>query len=189
MDDKLKKYISSVLRAKPTQHNNVELTRSAVMVPLFLAAGDLWTIFVEKSNHLGAHAGQIAFPGGKVEEGEDEVKAALREAKEEVGIEKGEVLGFLSTQETPTGFCVIPVVAWIPFKKYKPTSVEISRVFTVPLTAILYPVLIEQKTVKYKNFEVRLPFIHVKGIPKPIWGVTLRIVTELLDTIQKNRFY
>jgi 8-oxo-dGTP pyrophosphatase MutT (NUDIX family) len=96
-----------------------------------------------RSLHLATHAGQIAFPGGKVDESDaDAVSAALREAEEEVGLDPGgvEVLGHLPTYTTGTAFIITPVVALVPAAApLSPNPAEVDAVFEVPLAFLMNP--------------------------------------------------
>src|SRR4029077_15738453 len=80
-----------------------DLRQAAVLVPLYVEAGELWTVLTKRTDTLPSHRGQIAFPGGRRETGEDAWGAALREASEEVGIEPAKVLrlGVLDETESP----------------------------------------------------------------------------------------
>jgi 8-oxo-dGTP pyrophosphatase MutT (NUDIX family) len=96
-----------------------------------------------RSPHLPTHAGQIAFPGGKVDEDDaDAVSTALREAEEEVGLDPGgvEVLGHLPTYTTGTAFVITPVVALVPAAaQLSPNPAEVEAVFEVPLAFLMNP--------------------------------------------------
>ena len=86
--------------------------RAAVLVPLYVDAGALWVLLTRRAEDLPYHRGQIAFPGGSLEAGEDPWAAALRETQEEIGLDPKQVLqlGLLDEAETPTGFHVMPCV-------------------------------------------------------------------------------
>lgn len=100
-------------------------------------------LLTQRSLHLPTHAGQIAFPGGKVDEGDaDAVSAALREAEEEVGLDPAgvEVLGHLPTYTTGTAFIITPVVALVPANTpLLPNPQEVDEVFEVPLAFLMNP--------------------------------------------------
>ena len=93
-----------------------EARQAAVLVPLYVDAGELWTVLTKRADHLPHHQSQIAFPGGAREIGEDPWAAALRETEEELGIDSGKVLrlGELDETATPSGFQIIPCVGAVP---------------------------------------------------------------------------
>jgi 8-oxo-dGTP pyrophosphatase MutT (NUDIX family) len=103
--------------------------------------GDPTVIFTQRTAHLADHAGQISFPGGRCEEcDESPEETALREAEEEVGIERDrvEILGRLPEYHTSTGYRVTPIVGWAePPLTYRPDPHEVADVFEVPLAFLL----------------------------------------------------
>ena len=108
-----------------------DLRQAAVLVPLYVDAGELWTVLTQRTEDLPSHRGQIAFPGGSRELKEDPWGAALRESQEEIGLDPKVVLrlGELDEQESSTGFRVVPCVGAIPHAlKFKPNEgVKVSR--------------------------------------------------------------
>jgi len=102
---------------------------------------DPTVVFTQRTAHLSDHAGQISFPGGRVDEGDETAEhTALREAQEEIGLvpECVQILGRLPEYHTSTGFRVTPVVGWCePPVCYKPDPHEVADVFEVPLAFLL----------------------------------------------------
>jgi 8-oxo-dGTP pyrophosphatase MutT (NUDIX family) len=98
-------------------------------------------VFTQRTAHLADHAGQISFPGGRCDEGDcDPEDTALREAEEEVGVERDriEILGRLPEYHTSTGYRVTPIVGWAePPLAYRPDPHEVADVFEVPLAFLL----------------------------------------------------
>jgi 8-oxo-dGTP pyrophosphatase MutT (NUDIX family) len=112
--------------------------RAAVLVPVSLEPEPA-LILTQRTSHLPTHQGQIAFPGGKLESGEDAATAALREANEEIGLETGfvRVLGLLHDVWTPQGFQVTPVVGIVSSEaRFTPHPGEVARVLRVPIAAL-----------------------------------------------------
>ena len=114
---------------------------AAVLLLVVNHPGDPTVVFTQRTAHLADHAGQISFPGGRVEEGDRTPEhTALREAEEEVGIpgDRVEILGRLPEYHTGTGYRVTPVVGWAePPLTYQPDPREVADVFEVPLAFLL----------------------------------------------------
>jgi 8-oxo-dGTP pyrophosphatase MutT (NUDIX family) len=113
---------------------------AAVLVPV-VGHAELTVLLTQRTDHLPSHAGQIAFPGGKMEKGDpDPVATALREAQEEIGLDPRfvEPLGFLDAYRTGTGFRIVPVVA-IVHQGFKLTldAGEVADAFEVPLAFLM----------------------------------------------------
>lgn len=158
-----------------------DLRQAAVLVPLYVDAGELWTVLTKRTDDLPTHRGQIAFPGGGREPKEDPWAAALRETQEEIGLDPKAVLrlGELDEGETPAGFRVIPCVGAIPFPyEASPNAAEIAEVFSLPLSAFTNPRMVEERPVKINGVERLLRIYHVGN--RQIWGLTARVLQNLL---------
>jgi 8-oxo-dGTP pyrophosphatase MutT (NUDIX family) len=129
------------VRAEP-RFTQRQPAQAAVLVPL-VARPEPTLLLTQRTSHLANHSGQIAFPGGKVDETDvDVVDAALREAEEEVGLARDyvQVLGTLPIYTTGTAFVITPVVAWVqPGFTLVPNPGEVADVFEVPLSFLLNP--------------------------------------------------
>lgn len=117
------------------------LTPAAVLVPLVRRDSGLTVLLTQRTAHLANHGGQISFPGGRMEtDDRDATAAALRETEEEIGLDRAhvEVLGFLDSYVTITGFSVAPVVGLVtpPFTLIL-DSFEVAEAFEVPLAFFL----------------------------------------------------
>ncbi len=154
---------------------------AAVLVPLYVEAREIWTLLTERSPDLPHHKSQIAFPGGGRELGEDMWEAALREAREEVGLAPDDVLrlGELDQADTPSGFRIVPCVGAIP-QGFEPRAneAEIAEVFRLPLSALANPRLVEDRAVTLNGIQRTLRIYHVGR--RRIWGLTARILQNLL---------
>lgn len=157
--------------------------RAAVLVPLFVRDGGLWTVFTVRTDSVEHHRGQISFPGG-AEEPEDRTlfHTALRESEEELGIRPEDALplGRLSAIVTVTNFYVEPFVVAIPQPyAFEPQETEIAEVVEVPVAALLLPGVLEERP--FAGREEPVLFYHYGD--HVIWGATARILRELLDAL------
>src|SRR3954454_199061 len=130
MENEPQRWILAVrerLSSPPPRRLPASDTRPAsVLVPLYVDAGELWTVLTKRADDLPSHRSQIAFPGGGRELKEDPWGAALREAQEEIGLDPKAVLklGELDEVESP-GFRVIPCVGAIPNNvEFQPSAAE-----------------------------------------------------------------
>jgi len=130
---------------------------------------------------LKHHPGQVAFPGGKVDDTDADVFAtALREAREEIGLDTAQIIGTLGPHETVTGFCVTPVLAMVaPGFVPTPEQGEVAEVFEVPLAHLMNPsnYLIQSRlwrgTPRY--------YFTVPWGPYYVWGATACMLRALAD--------
>jgi len=117
------------------------LKAAAVLVPLIDRPEGMTVLLTRRADDLPDHAGQISFPGGRIEPGDvNAAAAALREAAEEIGLDPGrvEVLGGLAPYRTGTGYHITPVVGVIrPPLELAPDPAEVAEVFEVPLAFVL----------------------------------------------------
>jgi 8-oxo-dGTP pyrophosphatase MutT (NUDIX family) len=161
-------------------------TPAAVLVPLVNRPEGLQVLLTQRSANLPDHAGQISFPGGRVELHDQSTDAAaLREATEEVGLapERVAVLGHLSDYETVTGFRVTPVVGWVepPFD-VTPDPVEVADVFEVPLAFLLDPAN-QQRHFRMLG-ALRRDFWAIPYRERYIWGATAAMLLILDRTLR-----
>ena len=157
---------------------------AAVLVPLFVRAGQLWVLLTRRSDDLPQHGGQVAFPGGGCEVGEDAWAAALRETYEEIGLpEEGVVrLGELDDLDTFSGFTIRPCVGAIPYPfATEVNEAEIAEVFEVPLMAFADVRLAEDRLVTVDGFDRMFRIYHVGR--HRVWGLTATIVRNLMERL------
>jgi 8-oxo-dGTP pyrophosphatase MutT (NUDIX family) len=158
----------------------VPLIAAAVLVPVTIKS-PMTVLLTERTAHLSAHAGQIAFPGGKIDTADrDACAAALREAHEEIGLNPGvvEPLGYLEPYRTGTGYMITPVVALILDNfTPKPDPAEVAGAFEVPLSFLM-----DERNHRIDSREWRGSERHFYAMPyeqRYIWGATAGIIRAL----------
>lgn len=161
------------------------LTPAAVLFPIVPREGGHTVLLTQRTAHLRDHAGQVSFPGGRVEASDaSPIETALRETEEEVGIgrERVEILGFLPEYRTGTGFRVTPVVGLVhlPFD-VRPDPFEVAEVFEVPLPFLLDPANHQRHSV-----HLRGALRHYFAMPYGdyfIWGATAGMIRSLSERL------
>jgi 8-oxo-dGTP pyrophosphatase MutT (NUDIX family) len=161
---------------------------AAVLVPLLQAPSGLRLLLTVRAAGLTRHAGQIAFPGGRLEAGEDTVAAALREAREEVGlaVAPGMVLGRLDDRTSPTGLIATPVVAVVPWLQPQALVVEageVAEVFSVDLQA-LWQTPVRWETWQRDGRTRRLARFDIDN--RCIWGLTGMVIHDLFTRLRET---
>ncbi len=162
---------------------NRKLRPAGVLVPILVTNEGPQLYLTKRSSALKHHPGQIAFPGGKQDEGDATIiDTALREAREEIGLEPSvvDILGTIPSHETVTSFEVTPVIglirhSFIPI----PEPGEVDEVFSVPLDHVLVP---GNFSIQYRRWRgTRRHYYTVPYGPYYIWGATARILRAIAD--------
>lgn len=157
-----------------------------MLVPVIERSDALTVLLTQRTDHLHHHPGQISFPGGRAERGDtDPIMTALRETREEIGLqpERVELLGHLPEYHTGTGFRVTPIVGLVrpPFNLV-PDAFEVAEVFEVPLSFLIDPANRRRETLLF-NGRMRsyyaMPWQHYH-----IWGATAGMLVTLADLLR-----
>jgi 8-oxo-dGTP pyrophosphatase MutT (NUDIX family) len=160
-------------------------TLAAVLVPLVTHADGLTMILTQRTEHLNDHAGQISFPGGRIEPGDDHPAAtALRETEEEIGIanDRIEVVGRLGLHDIASGFAVVPVIGFVaPPIIYTLDAFEVAEAFEVPLDFLLDPANRQIGRIEYGGRMHDYFYFDYNG--RMIWGATARMIVDLVETL------
>jgi 8-oxo-dGTP pyrophosphatase MutT (NUDIX family) len=181
--------------------------RAAVLVAILRRPAGATLLFTHRADLLRQHAGEIAFAGGRLEPDEDARAAALREAREEVGLDTAlvRVVGELDDRPTGTGFVVTPVVALVPEPPpaFSPDHAEVQAVVEIPLARLaapgalrfewwplarVAPAIVQRLVLDLASSDLDLPGQRFKVYffdldPITMWGLTARIVKELVERL------
>jgi len=162
------------------------LTPSAVLLPLFRKDGEIHLLFTRRTEGVKNHKGQISFPGGVQDEGDESLQAtALRESLEEIGVKTEEVkiLGELDDITTITNYCISPFVGVIPYPyEFVVNKAEIDELIEVPIPALLDPKVFTQENA-YIQKGRPYPVYYFNYGDTVIWGATAKIVKQFLELI------
>ncbi|UCH26563.1 MAG: CoA pyrophosphatase [Trueperaceae bacterium] len=158
--------------------------KAAVLVPLLVGAHGLELLFTVRSQTLTNHAGQIAFPGGALEDGESVGEAARRETFEEIGLDVPEtaLLGCLNDLFSPARYVATPVVAALGWPKSLCLNpVEVEEAFTVPLRELWE---LQPRSEVREHMGIRRRIYFYPWRERLIWGFTGNILRNLLEVLE-----
>lgn len=164
------------------------LRPAAVLAPLVVRETGLSVVLTRRADHLSAHAGQISFPGGRLNMGEDAVEAALRESEEEIGLVRARVrvIGRFDPYETVTGFQITPFVGLVePDTELRADPSEVAEIFETPFDFLMNPanhVLEERRFAGQVRRYYAMPH---EG--RYIWGATAGLLKALADRFNALR--
>lgn len=165
-----------------------ELRNAAVLVPLIDHPDGIRVLLTLRTDGLPDHAGQVAFPGGRLDETDrDPVHTALREAEEEIGLPPGavDIIGRLDDYITGTGYVVAPIVGFVaPGREYVPDPFEVDDVFEVPLGFFMDPANHTRETKRWKEIERTFYAMHWNG--RYIWGATAAMLVNLYEVLTRK---
>lgn len=161
-------------------------TPAAVLVPLVRRGSECSVLFTRRNEGMRTHAGQVSFPGGRIERDDaDAIAAAVRETEEETGIQRSLVrpLGFLDCFETISGFGVTPVVAEVDAGyTLAPDPREVAEVFEVPLPFLLDVANVRRSQIDWRGRRREIYEYDFEG--RRIWGATAAMLVNLLRRME-----
>ena len=165
--------------------SGAKATEAAVMLPLVHREGRVQVLLTQRTAHLNDHAGQISFPGGRVEaEDSSRETTALRETEEEIGLprERVTLIGRLPLYEVPSGFRITPVVGWIeaPFA-LRPDPFEVAEIFEVPVEHFLRPAHYLRREYHFRGRHRHYMAVPYEG--RYIWGATAGMLYEFCRVV------
>jgi 8-oxo-dGTP pyrophosphatase MutT (NUDIX family) len=157
---------------------------AAVLVPI-IDRSEPTVLFTVRTQDLASHAGQVSFPGGKIDpDDESPVAAALREAKEEIGLIPSliEPLGYLDLYLTFSGFRILPTVARVQ-RDFSLTlnPREVTEIFEVPLRFLMTPANLQRRSRDWRG--ISREYYAIPFGDRYIWGITAGIVRNLFDRV------
>lgn len=154
--------------------------RPAAVLVAITDRADPGVLLLHRPSNMRAHPGQIAFPGGKTDPGENPVEAALREAWEELGIrsEQVRVIGESDVYKTHSGFEITPVVGIVPAGiEIVPNPTEVAQWFEAPLGFVLDPANHIERQVEWEG--MMRTYYEIMWQEHEIWGVTAALIVNL----------
>ncbi len=160
--------------------------KAGVLVLFYLHEGRPHLVLTRRTDRVDFHKGQISFPGGRQETGENLEQAALREAREELDVDPDSIriLGMLTPLFIPpSNYCIYPVVAVTEGRpEFHPSELEVAEILEIPLDHLIDPQNIRREIWTLRGVDVEVPF-YAFGDHK-IWGATAMVLAELLEMIK-----
>jgi len=164
------------------------LRPAAVLAPLVMRKTGLSVVFTRRADHLSAHAGQISFPGGRLNVGENPVDAALPESEEEIGLLRSQVrlIGQFDPYETVTGFQITPFVGLVdPAAGFRADPGEVAEIFETPFDFLMNPA---NHVLEERMFAGQLRrYYAMPHEGRYIWGATAGLLKALADRFNASR--
>lgn len=175
--------MASSARTKLGIKPNERTRRSAVLLCFYPYQQSIYVPLILRPQYDGVHAGQMAFPGGRMERFDENLtRTALREAQEEVGIRVSDVtvLGLLTELFIPpSNFYVQPVVGILPYRPdFYPDPREVEDIVEVDLDTLLDETIVGDSKIEVRGMTVDAPFYQIQG--HRVWGATAMMISELL---------
>ncbi len=161
------------------------MRKACVLVPIVSKDDTLHLLLTKRTETVEHHKGQISFPGGTVDDGDESSNAtALREVEEEIGISSSEItiLGQLSDIHIPSGFVVTPIVGYIKsLSDLKTSPDEVAEVLLIPLEKFFDPNLRRSELRELQGINRQVYLYDVWK--EPVWGATAHIIKQFIDII------
>jgi 8-oxo-dGTP pyrophosphatase MutT (NUDIX family) len=184
MEDALVESVRARLSLRAPKSAPPGLRPAAVLIPLVIETDGPFLLLTRRARMLRRQPGDISFPGGAVDADESPLAAALRESREEVGLDPGDVdlLGQMDERSTITGFRITPFVGAIsgPYA-FEPND-EVDELLRVPLSVLTNP---EARRIEKRWFAGREREVyHYHYLEHDIWGITGQLVKDFLDLMK-----
>jgi 8-oxo-dGTP pyrophosphatase MutT (NUDIX family) len=187
--DRLRQSLAVAAAEPPLAGDHPELrskaSKQAAVLMAITDRAEPGMLLTVRREHLRTHAGQIAFPGGRVESGEEPVEAALREAQEEILLEPGavEIVGTIEPYRTVTGYIISPVLGVVPpGLPLEPHEAEVAELFEAPLGYLLDPANQRLESALFQGRERH--YYEIPWEDRRIWGATAAMIVNLSRRLQ-----
>lgn len=181
----LKKTLAAYTAKRIELSEYPDFKRAAVLVPLFQAQEGLSLILTKRTDLVDTHKGQVSFPGGMFDKTDsDLVATALREAREEIGVNSAhiDVLGMLDEHPVPSKFIITPVIGYLPKRpSITPHAAEVAEVFDVPLSFFADSANCWTEEREFRGEKRMVWFYSYEN--RIIWGATAAIILNLLSVL------
>jgi 8-oxo-dGTP pyrophosphatase MutT (NUDIX family) len=167
-----------------------DVRKSAVLALFYPYRNKIYTVFIKRTEYPGVHSGQISFPGGGWEQADlDMEDTALREAEEEIGVNRNSVMALGKLTDLfipPSNFLVTPVVGYTTERPdFRPDPDEVDRILEFPLDELLNELnVIEKEIMIFPEVMLKVPCFYIDG--NVIWGATAMVLSELIDVIRQE---
>ena len=163
------------------------LKPAGVLIPVRRHEAGLCVLLTQRSADLKHHAGQVSFPGGRMEESDADIEVtALRETREEIGIpeERVSIIGYLETMPTVTGYAVTPIVGFVDGSvPLEIDTTEVEYAFEVPLSFLMEPANHRMVTREWQGLSFPMVEFHYEG--QRIWGATAQMLLRFINMVKK----
>lgn len=176
-------------RLRMTIRPNEKTRKSAILILFYPYQGEIYLPLILRPQYDGVHAGQMAFPGGRMERTDENlIRTALREAQEEIGIRVTDVrvLGQLTELFIPpSNFFVQPVIGVMNHRPdFYPDPREVEQVVEVPLETLLDETIVGDTQIDVRGVLIDAPFFQIQN--HKVWGATAMMISELLAVIAES---
>lgn len=162
--------------------------KSAVLALFYPAEDKIYLVLIKRTEYPGVHSGQVSFPGGGWEPGDkDLIDTALREAEEEIGVNRNVITAIGKLTDLfipPSNFLVTPIVGYITeHYDFRPEPDEVDRILEISLEELMDDLNIQEKEIAiFPDVTLNVPSFYING--DIIWGATAMILRELIDVIR-----
>lgn len=178
----------SPYRLKVKVEPNANTRRSAILMMFYPKGDEIFLPLILRPQYDGVHGGQMAFPGGRVEQSDKNIQeTALREAQEEIGIKATDVKIISNLTELfipPSNMFCQPVMGFMSYRPdFYPDEREVAGIFEVSISEILDPSIVQVRTVETRGVRLETPCFVIQE--QVVWGATALMIAEMIEILKK----